>query len=500
MIANVDSISTMGYRRLYARFVLAGAIVCCLAPVGLAQVGGSAPSIRVEAHQVLVPLAVDDKVNGLPVPHLGISDFHLFEDGTERKIETVTVERGYFRSFSDNLGVQVESAISPTGKWGSSPSRGFRSLNVDFYVLAYVPPASVPGACHQIRVTVAPRDATGGRFVTAELQLASEGGKILSAKVDRRDLLVSSRSEYCSTEHSSSDPLNGTKISLEMESYVASEKTMAVAPLLQASSFFAQTGYGRVHLALDFPPMGNTRSVLGLGIALLGLIYRKDGTLSTRFSDSMEGDCNFYSDNRAFSAELCRESIPNHYEAQIALLPGAYELWFVMKYGGKLSWAKVPLVVDAYDGKNLVISQVALCKRFHELRGADKGALPTLPFDFVPLVSKEIEFTPAGSTRFKKGEPLVAYFEVYEPLLTGAGSGGSVQFQMQITDVRTGELKTNTGLRPAASFIRPGSFVIPIAEQVATERLSSGTYRLEVQASDSAGNKTEWRAATFTVE
>jgi hypothetical protein len=122
-----------------------------------------------------------------------------------------------------------------------------------------------------------------------------------------------------------------------------------------------------------------------------------------------------------------------------------------------------------------------------------------MPFEFVPLVSKGIEFTPTGDTRFKKKEPMIAYFEVLEPLLAGTGPT-RVQFQMRITDVKTGEVKSDTGLRPSDSYIQTGKTVIPIAEQIAIHELPSGTYRLEVQASDSAGKSTVWRAASFTIE
>jgi hypothetical protein len=66
--------------------------------------------------------------------------------------------------------------------------------------------------------------------------------------------------------------------------------------------------------------------------------------------------------------------------------------------------------------------------------------------------------------------------------------------------VNTGELKTDTGSRPTDSFIRSESPVIPISQQIAINELSKGTYRLEVHASDSAGNLTDWRATSFIVE
>ena len=122
-----------------------------------------------------------------------------------------------------------------------------------------------------------------------------------------------------------------------------------------------------------------------------------------------------------------------------------------------------------------------------------------MPFELIPLVSKGMEFTPTGDSRFKKKEPLIAYFEVYEPLLAGTEKV-NVQFRMRITDVKTGELKTDTGLRPADSYIHAGNPIIPIAEQIAINELSKGEYRLETQACDSAGIATQWRATTFIVE
>jgi hypothetical protein len=46
----------------------------------------------------------------------------------------------------------------------------------------------------------------------------------------------------------------------------------------------------------------------------------------------------------------------------------------------------------------------------------------------------------------------------------------------------------------------PGNPVIPVGEEIAIDKLHSGDYRLEVQASDSTGKCTVWRAASFTVE
>ncbi|MGA9041098.1 MAG: hypothetical protein WB421_11230 [Terriglobales bacterium] len=252
-------------------------------------------------------------------------------------------------------------------------------------------------------------------------------------------------------------------------------------------------------------------SFLTANIGILGLIYGKDGALAARFSDF--ACCS--PELPVFSVggsppqphhELDNRTIPNRYETQIDLPPGEYKLVVVLSDGSKFGRVEAPLTVESYDRKQLGISSVELCKRFHEavMISPETAAIIPAP-DLVPLVSKGVEFSPASDTRFKrrtafnKGEALFAYFELYEPLLV-TQPAATVQSQLKITNVKTGELKVDTGVRRAAPWIQPGSSVIRIAEELSVEKLPAGSYRLEVQASDSAGKSTVWRAAEFTVE
>ncbi|MGB9254920.1 MAG: hypothetical protein WCC25_08815, partial [Candidatus Korobacteraceae bacterium] len=58
----------------------------------------------------------------------------------------------------------------------------------------------------------------------------------------------------------------------------------------------------------------------------------------------------------------------------------------------------------------------------------------------------------------------------------------------------------NTGPVSTADWFVPGNPVIPIGLKVATEKLHKGSYRLEIQATDSVGRQTEWRQANFTIQ
>ncbi len=70
---------------------------------------------------------------------------------------------------------------------------------------------------------------------------------------------------------------------------------------------------------------------------------------------------------------------------------------------------------------------------------------------------------------------------------------------MRISDQKTGTLVMNTEPMSAARWTVPGNAVIPVGLKLHTEELQKGSYRLEVQASDSAGHESAWRQVLFTI-
>lgn len=132
------------------------------------------------------------------------------------------------------------------------------------------------------------------------------------------------------------------------------------------------------------------------------------------------------------------------------------------------------------------LSSLALCKRLRDAAVAAKeAAAANFAPQYVPLVSKGIWFTPAGDTNLEKGEPLFAYFEVYDPLLA-QHRAPSVEVHLGILDASTGKVIGNFAPVNVAPYQRPGSSVLPIARKIPIGQLPKGAYRLEVQATDSA--------------
>lgn len=154
--------------------------------------------------------------------------------------------------------------------------------------------------------------------------------------------------------------------------------------------------------------------------------------------------------------------------------------------------------MDDFKKSALAISGIALCKRYRTPSPDERG--PTRAPQYVPLIFKGQEFTPAGDTHFKSGEPLMSYLEIYNNSQAEAAARPKLFLEMKISDLRTGELKVGTGLRPVERGTLSGDSAIPMVWTLAIDELPAGTYRLQAQASDSAGHKTEWRETSFTVE
>ena len=192
--------------------------------------------------------------------------------------------------------------------------------------------------------------------------------------------------------------------------------------------------------------------------------------------------------------------IPTHYKTQLDLPPGEYKLQVVLSDGWSLGLAEMPLTLAPYDRKELAMSSVVLCKRLRDAAVAVKeAAAANFAPQYLPLVSKGIEFGPAGDASFAKDSQFFAYFEVYEPLLAQEPAT-SVKVQMRILGSGTNTVKTEFAPLDAASYKDPESGVFRVARTIPIRELPKGAYRLEVRAQDSAGEITDWHGGDFTVE
>jgi hypothetical protein len=458
---------------------LCGTFVCALSPAVFAQ-GENMGPIRVESERVLVPVFVVDKNRRLPdASDLTLKDFHLLEDGLEQSIQSLAVEHTRIWEVHDNLGRHVEYSNTLGGKWSTADLSFTNFVGVfssSFYVVSYQPPGSPVGSCHHIEV-----------------------------RLDRDNTLVYARSEYCNVENSASDPLDGTQFGKQLERGLSSGRGGEIHVAIQAHAFYGDPA--RVYVTLDFPWETLERKwingSLSATIGVLGMVFRKDGTLAARFSD--QACCtsdvpSFVLNETKLEAhpEFDVMLIPNRYETQLGLPPGEYVLRVVLSDGRRFGRAEMPLSVESNDGKHLAVSAVAFSRQFHEVSAAPETAA-LFPAKYVPLVSKGLEVTPTGKTRFRSDEPLVAYFEIYEPQLA-VRPPVPVEVHLRIVNSRNGKILTDLDPVKAEPDTESGGTAIPIVQFMPYGKLPKGGYRLEVQATDARGQRTAWRATDFTIE
>jgi hypothetical protein len=483
-------------------------LTCCVALYAFVPIAIAQGPIRVESNQVLVPTVVFDKKlyaltdkkhhkqslsylitqdphfwDTIAVRGLAAKDFHIFEDGKEQGILNVTFEAPTFSIVADNFGRHSQTIGSGGGRWIYpdliGPDLGIW-LPWPQYVVAFVPAASPAGSCHQIQV-----------------------------KVGHSNLEVWARSEYCNTPHPSSDSLNGTEFGKQMEGDLASAEAGKIDLKLQAVALYGDSGTARVNIQLQFPWKSLQHEfkdgVLNANIGAVGVIYDKDGGVAARFSDF--ACCDYGKIGKPPSSQQASENltdrtasmIPNGYETQIDLPPGEYEVRVVVSDGEKFGRQQVPLSVRPRGGNELTVSDIALCRRIQRVT-ADSAELPAkLPGNYIPLVTRGVEYTPSADARFMLHKTLYAYFDVYDPK-SGGLPAPKLSLHLIVRDGKTGDIAIDFAPVDATPYMQANTPLFRIGRGIDLGELPEGSYQLEIQATDSTGSSTEWRKAAFVID
>jgi len=468
------------------------------------------PTIRVETREVVLPVQVvqerkDPKglltglngevlhvyiVHSREIAGLSAKSFRIFEDGVEQRIQHFSVEKDYLWVAQDNVAQHMEYSCTPNGIWGGSDRKKIEvdeSLRMHTYLLTYVPPSSPEGTCHRVAL-----------------------------KVDHRHATIFAPNQYCNTKDPLSDPLNGADLGNALLNNANSLATGTLPLSVQVSPFAGSSGDShRINISAQIPANLLRRnwdgSHLRTSIAILGLVYGKNNVLASRFSDiaCVPSESNIEYNGPLPSTEsnipppISEErklwenrTIPTSYQTQLEIAPGDYRLELVITDGEKFGRATASLRLDDFVKDRLAISGIAFCKRYRQASVEPRP--PSQAPQYIPLVSDGTEFTPAGDTRFHKGEPFISFFEIYGSQLEHAAS--TMHLEMRVVDAKTEDMKLDAGSQPLTFSTTPKNHSIPVVREIAIDALPPGSYRLEAQISDSDGHKTEWRAASFAVE
>ncbi|HLZ91305.1 MAG TPA: VWA domain-containing protein [Candidatus Acidoferrum sp.] len=335
----------------------------------------------------------------------------------------------------------------------------------EFYILGYVPAETPEGSCHTLKV-----------------------------KLNRGGLNVRSRSGYCNAR--TVNPLDGKPVEKQLELHAAGANPGTIHGALQTPYFYTAPNVARVNLAMEIPPdslnFNKEKGKYHANVNILGIAYNSDGSIGARFNDTVDLD---------LDKDEWKQFIksPYHYQNQFDAAPGTYKLTIVLSGGGDtFGKFESPLQIDAYDGKHFSLGGVAMTNAPVRISDIPSGLDSALLEDRTPLVLKGMQIVPSASNRFKKTDHVILYTEIYEPGLTSA-TPPRVGFAYHIYDRASNKDLFFSGLAPADNFIQKGNPVIPGGLVVKVQDLAPGSYRLVVQAVDSANNQAPNRMVDFDI-
>jgi hypothetical protein len=276
---------------------------------------------------------------------------------------------------------------------------------------------------------------------------------------------------------------------------VTGDKAGNLAASMQLPFFYSEPGVARLNVAIDVPSdslkFEKVKGKLHGEANVLGIAYGSDGAAAARFSDTVHFDFASQKELDAFHAR------PLHYEKQLHIAPGKYTFKVVFSAGAE-SFGKMeaPLQIDPYDGKEFMLSSLALSKEMHPASELGTAVDEELLEGRTPLVFHQLRVVPSGANHFQKTDPAAIYLEIYDPQAT-TPQPPALEIMLSVLDRKTGEQKLTGAARIDAAAVA-GNRSVPYGLRLKLDSLPPAWYTAEVKVVDAAG-KTMTRTADFEV-
>ena len=359
--------------------------------------------------------------------------------GWALSLATATGGRGLSR---ENLG---PSTLDPlTGELDES------------YTLAFSPRVSAEGSCHQLKVTV-----------------------------DRPDAKVLGRNLHCNVVEQSAAPPARLREN-ELDSLAASADAGNTAASASVPFFYQPNGVARVNLALEIPAPAleptDRNGKLHVEMDVLGVTYVvPSGEVAARFTHKMKFD---FDTRRQFDDFLRR---PLHFEHQFEMAPGNYQFRVAFRSAkDRFGAVETPLTIDPFQAAQLSLSAIALSRNVQPI--SLEAAQEEAETGKVPLIFRGNRITVSGSDVLSRTGTAEAYFEIYQPLVAGAGAV-QLTMRMRLLDAQSDEERWSSGDVDLSALAKSGNRAIPVALKLPVAGLPAGTYHAELTVKDSAGGK-----------
>jgi hypothetical protein len=336
-----------------------------------------------------------------------------------------------------------------------------------FYMVSYTPPESAEGSCHSLKV-----------------------------KVDRGGTTVRARTGYCNVKQV--DLLSGKPVEKTLEGLAESNRPGTLKAPLALPYFFTGANTARVDVAMEIPSdimkFDKLKGKQHAELNIMGIAFKPDGSVGARFSDTVKLDLE---DKKAVD-EFRQKSM--HYDTQFDIASGQYTFKLVFAPAGSQDFGKIerPLTVEAFDGKQFAMSDVAISLDVKKVTDADASLEALLTEGRTPLVAQGLQFTPTGVSRFKTTDNVLLYLELYEPANT-ADPQPKLGVQLKFFDAKTGQMKTDSGVVEVSRYSTAGNPMVPVPLKIPVSGLGAGSYRCELTSMDSLG-KSATRKMEFEIE
>jgi len=305
----------------------------------------------------------------------------------------------------------------------------------------------------------------------------------LEVKTDLKGVKLKYRKGY--TDPRPLDALAGSKGERSLMSALASPTPVSQLPVAFRPVYFydspqlvripiaAKIRKGSIELKKKGQQLVNSVDVMGVA-------YAEDGSVAARFSETLNVVVDKEKEEAFRSQDL-------DYRNYLKLKPGKYQIKVaVADEKGKVGMAEQSLIVPPMSADGLTPSSLIVSQQLSRLPELIQNLQARLLDETDPLVYKGFQFS-VGDNQINRQYPMAIFYKLYNVKSNDPGKALSAKIQM--TDEQ-GKVNAFPAIGLEESAVASGPGELTIALNFPVKDLAPGKYKLTVETSDGATNKT----------
>ena len=216
-------------------------------------------------------------------------------------------------------------------------------------------------------------------------------------------------------------------------------------------------------------------------IDVMGVAYAEDGSVAARFSETL----NIVVDKEKEEAFRNQDLDYHNY---LKLKPGKYQIKLaVADEKGKVGMAEQSLVVPPMTADELTPSSLVVSQQLSRLPELIQNLQARLLDETDPLVYKGFQLTVGTDNQINRQYPMAIFYKLYN--VKGSEPSKALSAKIQLTDEQ-GKVNAFSPIGLGESAVATGPSEVTVALNFPIKDLAPGKYKLTVETSDGATNKT----------